>query len=277
MLIVEQLVLNEQYMVSAHDPGPSPVLRPLPNKVMEVLSQRGSVYKTFGENIILLLNRESETSLQLLILKLLYLLFTTPATYEYFYTNDLRVLVDVMIRNLLDLSLSATALRHTYLRVLYPLLAHTQLQNPDDHYKREELLKLLYMMTSNTGVGMLHFGAVDETTKRLVSRCVQVPWLQDSEEEQEKDMARNYLGLGLHPEAAKSSLSVMEVAVHKAKPGVQTPSRGTDERKASVAKKVTVTDIAIDHEVGNGVSLGNDGEENGLGELKSPFEVEGEA
>ena len=277
MLIVEQLVLNEQYMVSAHDPGPSQILRPLPNKVMKILSQQGSVYKTFGENIILLLNRESETSLQLLILKLLYLLFTTPATYEYFYTNDLRVLVDVMIRNLLDLPLSATALRHTYLRVLYPLLAHTQLQNPDDHYKREELLKLLYMMTSTTGVGMLHFGAVDETTKRLVSRCVQVPWLQDSEEEQEKNIARNYLGLGLHPEAAKSSLSVMEVAVYKEKPGVQTPSRGTDERRASVAEKATVTDINIDHEVGNGVSLGNEGEGNGLGELKSPFEVEGEA
>ena len=277
MLMAEQLVLNEQYMVSAHDPGPSQNLRPLPNKVIEVLSQYGSVYKTFGENIILLLNRESETSLQLLILKLLYLLFTTPATYEYFYTNDLRVLVDVMIRNLLDLPLSATALRHTYLRVLYPLLAHTQLQNPDDHYKREELLKLLHMMTSSTGVGMLHFGAVDETTKRLVRRCVQVPWLQELEEKQEKDIARNCLGLGLNPEAAKSSLSVMEVAVHKERPGVQTPSRGMDERKASVAKKATVTDINVDHEVGNGVSLGNEGEENGLGELKSPFEVEGEA
>ena len=38
-----------------------------------------------------------------MILKLLYLLFTTTATYEYFYDNDLRVLVDVIIRNLLDL------------------------------------------------------------------------------------------------------------------------------------------------------------------------------
>ena len=41
--------------------------------------------------------------MQLLILKLLYLLFTTPGTEEYFYTNDLRVLVDVFIRELLDL------------------------------------------------------------------------------------------------------------------------------------------------------------------------------
>jgi hypothetical protein len=42
-------------------------------------------------------------SLQLLILKLLYLIFTTPETYEYFYNNDLRVLVDVFIRELYDL------------------------------------------------------------------------------------------------------------------------------------------------------------------------------
>jgi hypothetical protein len=44
-----------------------------------------------------------DTSFQLLILKLLYLIFTTPETYEYFYNNDLRVLVDVFIRELHDL------------------------------------------------------------------------------------------------------------------------------------------------------------------------------
>lgn len=41
--------------------------------------------------------------MQLLILKVLYLLFTTPGTQEYFYTNDLRVLLDVFIRELVDL------------------------------------------------------------------------------------------------------------------------------------------------------------------------------
>lgn len=43
-------------------------------------------------------------ALQLLILKMLYLLFTTPGTQEYFYTNDLRVLVDVFVRELNNLS-----------------------------------------------------------------------------------------------------------------------------------------------------------------------------
>ncbi|KAK5281260.1 pre-rRNA processing, partial [Exophiala xenobiotica] len=186
------LVLNEQFMVAAHDPASGQPGVPLTNKVMKVLSAHGSAYKTFGENIILLLNREDETSLQLLTLKLLYLLFTTPPTYEYFYTNDLRVLVDILIRNLLDLPEEASSLRHTYLRVLYPLLEHTQLQYPP-HYKREEIRKLLVVL----GGGQLaehggeqdgnqhwgHFDDVDDTTKRLVKRCEGVSWLTDPENE----------------------------------------------------------------------------------------------
>jgi hypothetical protein len=41
--------------------------------------------------------------MQLLILKILYVLFTTKGTSEYFYTNDLCVLVDVFLRELSDL------------------------------------------------------------------------------------------------------------------------------------------------------------------------------
>ena len=54
----------------------------------------------------------AETSLQLLTLKLLYLIFTTPSTHEYFYTNDLHVLVDILIRNLLDLPEEASPTTH---------------------------------------------------------------------------------------------------------------------------------------------------------------------
>ncbi|OKL63705.1 hypothetical protein UA08_00643 [Talaromyces atroroseus] len=180
------LVLNEQFMVSAHDPASGLSSSPLTNKVMKVLSVHGNIYKTFGENIILLLNREGETSLQLLTLKLLYLIFTTPSTYEYFYTNDLRVLVDILIRNLLDLPGEAIALRHTYLRVLYPLLAHTQLKNPP-HYKCDEIRKTLSILVHSQIEGsdsvcerIMHFAEADETTKRLVSRCSQVEWLRDA-------------------------------------------------------------------------------------------------
>lgn len=41
--------------------------------------------------------------MQLLVLKLLFILFTSNETSEYFYTNDLRVLVDVFLRELVDL------------------------------------------------------------------------------------------------------------------------------------------------------------------------------
>lgn len=47
----------------------------------------------------------------LLILKILYLLFTTSGTQEYFYTNDLCVLVDVFIRELCDLDEESEGVR----------------------------------------------------------------------------------------------------------------------------------------------------------------------
>jgi hypothetical protein len=178
---------------------------------------------TFGENIILLLNRETETSLQLLILKLLYLIFTTRATHEYFYTNDLRVLLDVIIRNLLDLPNELISLRHTYLRVLYPLLAHTQLNQPP-HYKRDEVVKVLSILGSSANA---HWEPADETTVRLVKRVAEIPWLRE-EDISEGEVARKLLGISLSPADTASSISVVDVAAVMEKPGVQTPSRKTE-------------------------------------------------
>lgn len=41
--------------------------------------------------------------MQLLVLKMLYILFNTKELSEYFYTNDLCVLVDVFLREIVDL------------------------------------------------------------------------------------------------------------------------------------------------------------------------------
>ncbi|KAF9114289.1 hypothetical protein BGX27_011267 [Mortierella sp. AM989] len=112
------LVFNEQYMLD-----------------------RPGLSCTFGENLIFMLNRAEDTALQMLILKLLYVLFTSPSLYEFFYTNDLHVLVDIVIRELWDLPEEEETLRHAYLRVLGPLLANTQLKNAT--YKRAELVRLL--------------------------------------------------------------------------------------------------------------------------------------
>jgi Protein of unknown function (DUF2013) len=208
-------------VASTKSPTTDNVVSHLPtNRVVKILSLHGSDFMTFGENLILLLNRETETSLQLLILKLLYLLFTTKATHEYFYTNDLRVLLDVIIRNLLDLPNELVSLRHTYLRVLHPLLAYTQLSQPP-FYKRTEIIKVLDMLGDSTNA---HFAPADETTVRLVERVAQVPWLRD-EDVLEADIAKKFLGISLSPSQRASSVSVVDVAGVMEKPGVQTPSR----------------------------------------------------
>ena len=61
--------------------------------------------------------------MQLLVLKILYLLFTTKGTSEYFYTNDLCVLVDVFLRELVDLDEESESV--SYIRP--PSSAHTNL------------------------------------------------------------------------------------------------------------------------------------------------------
>ena len=278
-------------MVCAHNPSlehPRSPTTQINNRVIDILSVRGSHYKTFGENIILLLNRESETSLQLLILKLLYLLFTNPPTYEYFYTNDLHVLLDIILRNLLDLPPSSTALRHTYLRVLCPLISHTQLKNPP-HYKRDELRQILSMMG---GGAIGHFGAVDDTTKRLIGRCDKVHWLQDdssgSGESSPMSSKPTPRLLSVNqPSAMESSLSVVEVAAQTSKPGEQTPSLRKEEEEAKLsatidpgggpAKKEDLPEDAMrnlqldDHD---NVRTVDSTPETGL---KSPFDVDDEA
>lgn len=223
------------------------------NRILKILSAHGPSYRTFGENLILLLNRESALSAQLLILKLLYLLFTTPSTYEYFYTNDLHVLVDVIIRNLLDLdpgnsenSIAADgserdgqkALRHTYLRVLCPLLRNTQLAREGNNYKREEVRKLLHLLVNRSSA---HFAPVDETVLRLVIRCKQVEWLKEEGDEQdeeierklaevapkETEVAQKILGMSLE-DAGVSSLSIgvdVSAKVTREKPSVPAPRR----------------------------------------------------
>lgn len=101
-----------------------------------------------------------------------------------------------------------------------------------------------------------HFAPVDETTKRLVDRCTAVPWLKpptitrtDTGEtngsdtgvqspvegataagDGQKEIARRMLGMSVDGGDA-SSTSVLEVAGHVEKPGVQTPSRGKGKDK----------------------------------------------
>src|SRR5712671_309176 len=124
--------------------------------------------------------------MQLLVLKILYILFNTKGLSEYFYTNDLCVLVDVVLREIVDLDESSESvrdrlnsmpdpnfdrlqLRHTYLRVLHPLLTKTQLRSRP--YKRPQIVRALESLIANQEIRDVH-----STTKRLVERCLSGEW-----------------------------------------------------------------------------------------------------
>ena len=58
--------------------------------------------------------------MQLLVLKILYLLFTTKGMSEYFYTNDLCVLVDVFLREIGNIDEDNESVRPPSLRCCAP-------------------------------------------------------------------------------------------------------------------------------------------------------------
>ncbi|KAF8273593.1 hypothetical protein EI94DRAFT_1795013 [Lactarius quietus] len=139
------------------------------NRVLHVLIRRHGTSQTFGENMIFMLNRAGRAPedlvMQLLVLKMLYILFNTKGLSEYFYTNDLCVLVDVFLREIVDLDEESESLRHTFLRVLHPLLTKTQLRSLP--YKRPHIVRALESLVAYQDIR-----DVSSTTKRLVDRCL---------------------------------------------------------------------------------------------------------
>lgn len=168
--------LNEQFMVAELAAKPQSDLANVTNsqnRVLHVLIRRHGTSQTFGENLIFMLNRAGRTPedlvMQLLVLKMLYILFNTKGLSEYFYTNDLCVLVDVFLREIVDLDEDSESLRHTYLRVLHPLLTKTQLRSLP--YKRPHIVRALESLVAHQEIR-----EVSSTTKRLVDRCLSGEW-----------------------------------------------------------------------------------------------------
>lgn len=168
--------LNEQYMIAGLVSGAvstatstSPTTT---NQVFECLCRGSDKYKTFGENLVFTFNRGADNCLQLMMLKLLYLIFTTPQTYNYFYVNDVKVLVDVFLRELDNLAREDEMLRNAYLRVLGPMLSNTS-NLAGEQYKRADLVRLLECLVYPVGPAL-----ITETTQRLAYRCLKTEWLE---------------------------------------------------------------------------------------------------
>ncbi|KXN89720.1 Protein dip1 [Leucoagaricus sp. SymC.cos] len=241
--------LNEQFMVaslSTSSTQPADIQSPeKKNRVLRVLMRRLGFSKTFGENMIFMLNRAKRTQedlcMQLLILKILYLIFTTKGTSEYFYTNDLCVLVDVFLRELVDLDEENESLRHNYLRVLHPLLTKTQLR--DYPYKRPQVLYTLESL-----VGRSNIRDVNPTTKRLVERCLGGDCSETSPDgaspEQHIPTAIKLERSNSRVKTLKSSKSVENLKIRREEPRPPMPSLDRLRRTGSNSSSTSLPAVA---------------------------------
>nr|CAD7430085.1 unnamed protein product [Timema monikensis] len=115
------------------------------NTVVKALAQI-SVAKTFTEKILLLLNRE-EDPVRIFdhqpvpphsVLKLFVDIFTNERTSTLFYTNDTKVLIDIIVRQLTDLSPGDTR-RQQYLELCRVVMRNSSYG--DHQHRRDDICK----------------------------------------------------------------------------------------------------------------------------------------
>lgn len=141
--------------------------------------------------------------------------------------------------------LTSQQLRHTYLRVLHPLMTNTQLRTYP--YKRAQIRATLLNLLSND-----HIRPVSPTTKRLVERNLKADWCvalspapsNDTEVEAEAQLAKHMSTIALKEPAVQhlrqedsnpmdSTLSVNAVAA------ADVPSKRSSIRVKSPTQSVT--------------------------------------
>lgn len=176
------LALNEQYMIFGRE-------YEIENKVQKFLCNN-TMHTDFPELFLLKFNRAQNTSLKIMMCKILYLILSRSDDHismNFFYTNDLNVFVDVMIRELQNISDNDEVLRNYYLRVLTPLLKNTELCNT--HYKKDELNNLLHYLTCADNICGTDVPTQEQLlTVKLAEKCLhQVPWLDTNSDDWDSD------------------------------------------------------------------------------------------
>ncbi|KPI91578.1 NCK-interacting protein with SH3 domain [Papilio xuthus] len=118
---------------------------PHENLLLDALETQDNA-KTFCEKVLLLLNREEdpvhifdhEPAPPHSVLKLVIDLFSRKKTAEHFYTNDVKVAIDIIVRQLADLSPGDNR-RWEYLRVVQGIVRNTEYGA--HRHRRDDLLR----------------------------------------------------------------------------------------------------------------------------------------
>lgn len=117
------------------------------NIVMRVLASRGTA-KTLSEKIMLLINREEDPIAMFQyprvcpdsVLKFLTDIFSSQDTSEFFYSSDMMVLIEIVLRQLVDLSPGA-GMRTEYISLLHQILMNSDYS--EHKHQANELLVCL--------------------------------------------------------------------------------------------------------------------------------------
>ncbi|KAI8810789.1 hypothetical protein BJ742DRAFT_800145 [Cladochytrium replicatum] len=97
------------------------------NRVLAEISERLDRCKTFTENLLFIFNRADERPIKRCVVQFLTSIFTTLRTANVFYSNDLVIVVDVVVREMERIDDDDVAMQQAYLGILPPLLANTSL------------------------------------------------------------------------------------------------------------------------------------------------------
>lgn len=128
------------------------------------------------------LNREKSQILQILNLKFLYLIFTSLATAKLIYLNDVKILVDIIIRELDNYSYHTAdkgVLILTFLKVLYPVLKFSDLANLNPPYKAPDILDVLRNIVLSCDVGSASDVSHGPAILKCATICLSIPWLNN--------------------------------------------------------------------------------------------------
>ena len=127
----------------------------------------------FGEGLLLILNNQSTPyengPLLRQTLQCVVDLFAAAETDHYFYSNDVKVIVDIFVREIGNLD-TKDSMRTEYLRALSMLLRHSTWSANGSHRKAE--IKTSLHTILNAGVGEDGYEATAvATAKTVLSEC----------------------------------------------------------------------------------------------------------
>ncbi|GEQ68183.1 hypothetical protein JCM33374_g1850 [Metschnikowia sp. JCM 33374] len=253
------LLINEQYMMRSLS---SKVTE---NKVIEGLlaTRKESVNGICGFINLLVyhMNREESHIIRIQMLKFLYLILSSAQSSKLAYLNDLKILVDIVIRELNDLDYSSDKssqenrlLALCYLKILHPLLTQTQLNDISPKYKAAEIAGVLSDVIVNCDIASNeledeaefpdnHSVSSAQSILKTATRCFSISWLKSPRKQV------TYRNLGLTTISNSSSESLVSVSslnsrVNNFRPDASESSTSTDSFSVSRISSVRASSIS---------------------------------